>query len=224
MVSLGVAVKVAQERVDALRWFHSIDLGNGIITKGSKRIDRLKKEADIVFQHGVVDRTVLDIGASDGWFSFQAERRGAARVVAADYRRDRSTFLLARSALDSHVEVRWLDLRTAEPADNEMFDVVLLLGVLYHLKSPLDGLERAAKFAKQTLVVETLTSLNEMNRPAMLMFETHVSNDWWKPNIKCVEHMLATVGFQVTDVNRAVPGGPGGDRHIFHAERVPSPS
>jgi tRNA (mo5U34)-methyltransferase len=221
--SVEDAMQVTQEHVAALRWFHSMDLGNGIMTRGTKRLDVLQKEADIVFRHGVTGKTVLDIGACDGWFSFEAERRGAARVVAADYRRDQRTFLLARSALGSRAEIRRLDLRTAEPAGSDIFDVVLLLGVLYHLKSPLDGLERAAKFASRTLVVETITALNEMSRPAMLMFERHAGNDWWMPNIKCVEHMLETAGFQVMDVTQAVPGR-AQPRHIFHAERVPAAS
>ncbi len=72
-----------QPRVAALRWYHTIDLGNGIVTRGVDdtplRLARLELPASFAGQ------TVLDIGAWDGFFSFEAERRGASRVVAADY-------------------------------------------------------------------------------------------------------------------------------------------
>jgi hypothetical protein len=67
------------------RWFHSIDLGEGLLTKGDKPNFILRGRADVVFRHGVAGKTVLDIGAWDGFYSFEAERRGAARVLATDH-------------------------------------------------------------------------------------------------------------------------------------------
>ncbi len=69
-------------RVRAHRWYHTLDLGNGIVTAGvdnsSERLTRLQLPASLA------GKSVLDIGAWDGFFSFEAERRGAARVVASD--------------------------------------------------------------------------------------------------------------------------------------------
>lgn len=54
---------VTQAEVDALDWFHSIDLGNGVVTKGAKSLAFLDREADAAFKHGVAGKSVLDVGA-----------------------------------------------------------------------------------------------------------------------------------------------------------------
>src|SRR5579875_1114500 len=68
-------------RADALGWFHRIDLGQGVETNGLSSgpyvgPDKLPELAG---------KSVLDIGAWDGYYSFQAERLGARRVVALDH-------------------------------------------------------------------------------------------------------------------------------------------
>jgi tRNA (mo5U34)-methyltransferase len=69
-----------QARADAIGWYHSIDLGNGVVTKGQSE-NRVPRRCF----PGLSGRTVLDIGAWDGYYSFFAEREGAARVVALDH-------------------------------------------------------------------------------------------------------------------------------------------
>jgi tRNA (mo5U34)-methyltransferase len=71
------------ERVAAHRWYHSIDLGGGIVTRGID--DTPLRLARLALPASLEGLTVLDIGAWDGFFSFECERRGAARVVATDY-------------------------------------------------------------------------------------------------------------------------------------------
>lgn len=66
-------------------WWHSIDLGDGVVTNGRKSPDRLAAEWRALDLQDLRGKTVLDVGAWDGWFSFQAERQGAARVVALDH-------------------------------------------------------------------------------------------------------------------------------------------
>ena len=66
-------------------WFHSLDLGHGVVTPGVKSADLLATELASLRLPDLHDRTVLDIGAWDGFYSFEAERRGAARVVALDH-------------------------------------------------------------------------------------------------------------------------------------------
>src|SRR5947208_97682 len=68
--------------VAARTWFHSIDLGDGVVTPGQK--DTLSEVGHLKLPD-LTGRTVLDIGAYDGFYSFEAERRGAKRVVAADH-------------------------------------------------------------------------------------------------------------------------------------------
>jgi tRNA (mo5U34)-methyltransferase len=66
-------------------WWHSIDLGDGVVTAGRKSAEQLEQEWAALQLPDLSARTVLDVGAWDGWFSFRAEREGAARVVALDH-------------------------------------------------------------------------------------------------------------------------------------------
>ncbi|MEI7860192.1 MAG: DUF1698 domain-containing protein [Acidimicrobiales bacterium] len=69
-----------QARADAIQWFHSIDLGDGVVTKG-----HAEKALPEEYFPDVTGRSVLDIGAWDGYYSFMAERLGAGRQVALDH-------------------------------------------------------------------------------------------------------------------------------------------
>ena len=71
-----------KSEVAKINWWHRIDLGNGIITPGiDSTLERLKTLHMPDDLHG---KNVLDIGAWDGFFSFEAKRRGASRVLAID--------------------------------------------------------------------------------------------------------------------------------------------
>jgi tRNA (mo5U34)-methyltransferase len=93
-MALGWRAKVADGRrrreleraVAAVpHWFHSIDLGDGVVTPGHKTAELLAAETESFRLPDLGGKTVLDIGAWDGFFSFEAERRGAGRVVALDH-------------------------------------------------------------------------------------------------------------------------------------------
>ena len=66
-------------------WFHSLDLGSGVVTPGTKSAEHLAAEIASLSLPDMQGRTVLDVGAWDGYYSFEAERRGATRVVALDH-------------------------------------------------------------------------------------------------------------------------------------------
>jgi tRNA (mo5U34)-methyltransferase len=75
-----------QRLVDSVPvWFHSIDLGEGVVSPGVKTADLLRDELAALQLPDLTGRTVLDIGAWDGFYTFAAERAGAARVVALDH-------------------------------------------------------------------------------------------------------------------------------------------
>jgi tRNA (mo5U34)-methyltransferase len=74
------------ERAAAIpQWWHSIDLGDGVTTPGRKTPELLSEELASLRLPPLAGRTVLDIGTWDGFYAFEAERRGAARVVAIDH-------------------------------------------------------------------------------------------------------------------------------------------
>ena len=214
-------------------WFHSIDLGNGVITPGNKSLKVLRAEADAIF--GNLDlrgRSVLDIGAWNGYFSFEAKRRQAQRVLATDHHcwtpaiNGRATFDLARTALKLDVEALDVDVPDLTPDRIGQFDVVLFLGVFYHLVDPIRALQNLAAVTNEVAVVETHLDLGAIDRPAMVFYPgTELNNDptnWWGPNRQCVEALLKLVGFErvVYQPHPIVKDA----RGIFHAYKKASSS
>jgi len=189
-----------------VRWFHSFDLPDGTRIEGIKPLNILKAEADLLFPESLVGKSVLDIGAWDGFFSYEAERRGAKRVLATDHfcwsgpgwgTRDGFDFI--HSVLESHVESQDVDVVDLDPSLMGQFDMVLFLGVLYHVKDPYRCLEVAARMTSDHLVIETVTALAHEELPAMRLYKPgELGNDptnFWAPNVPALEVMLRTFGF-----------------------------
>jgi tRNA (mo5U34)-methyltransferase len=209
-------------------WFHSIDLGHGVITPGIKSLKVCRAEADAIFGRvNLAGLSVIDVGAWNGFFSFEAQRRGAARVLATDsycwtstHFRGRETFELARTVLALDVEACKIDVAQLEPGGVGMFDVVLFLGVFYRRYDAIDSLARVASLARQLLVVETHLDLRHLDRPAMVFYPgSELGNDgtnWWGPNELCMEALLRGHGF--AEVEKAAHPTVSG-RGIFHAWR-----
>jgi tRNA (mo5U34)-methyltransferase len=94
------------------------------------------------------------------------------------------------------VEVEVLDI---SPETVGQFDVVLFLGVLYHMRHPLLALERMASVAKELLVVETLIDVTFLRSPAAAFYPWKMLRDetnWWGPNRAALLGMLQSVGFE----------------------------
>ena len=198
-------------RVDAIRWFHTIELAPGVVTPG---LDDTRERVDVLrLPPSLAGKTVLDVGAWDGFFSFEAERRGAARVVAADSFAwtganwsTKAGFELARSALGSRVEDVEVDVLDLDPSRvGGTFDLVLFLGVLYHMRHPLLALEKVASVTGSQLVLETAVDMTWTRRPAAAFYPGHgLGNpdptNWWGPNPEAVAGMLRSVGFERVEV------------------------
>jgi len=212
-----------RDEVEKITWWHSIDLGIGIITPGHVPHSTLLRYIPLPASlHG---KTVLDVGAWDGFYSFEAERRGASRVLATDsiawsdeiaegwteqfesgrisqpwLGKPKAGFELARRALNSRVEDMNIDVMDLNPDKVGTFDVVLFLGVLYHMRHPILALERAASVTKTCLVMETAMDMVWHRRPALAFYPGSELGDgasnWFGPNPAAVKGMLKTVGFR----------------------------
>lgn len=199
-----------RREVAGIRWFHRIDLGNGIVTPGhDKSAQKLPRLGLPVCLRG---KTVLDVGAWDGFFSFEAERRGAERVVAIDPNAwgaplgpdnpwsGQEGFKLARRVLGSKVEDVDIALDELTPERIGRFDVVLFMGVFYHLPDPLPVLERVASVTAERLILETHADLLWLRRPAMVYYPgTQLLGDdsnWWGPNLPLVKELLRAQDFR----------------------------
>lgn len=193
-----------QREVAKIGWYHTIDLGDGIVTPGGDK-NTLSRPQKLQMPADLRGKSVLDIGAWDGFFSFEAERRGASRVLATDWfcwghgGATKSGFDLAKRALNSRVEEMEIDVSEISPDRVGMFDVVLFLGVLYHLPHPLWALERIFSVTRGQLILETELDKVWDRRPVAAFYPgNELRNDitnWWGPNAAAVEAMLRTVGF-----------------------------
>ncbi|HYS73074.1 MAG TPA: DUF1698 domain-containing protein [Thermoplasmata archaeon] len=202
---MATSIEDLRREVGRINWWHSIDLGNGIVTPGNA--DNVTTLQRLGMPARLVGKTVLDIGAWDGFYSFEAERRGAARVLATDSFSwggggwgTKTGFEFAKRTLGSKVESLYIDVLDLSPDRIGTFDLVLFLGVLYHMRHPLLALERVFGVTKERLILETHVDLLWNRRPAMAFYpndELHRDfTNWCGPNPAAIEAMLRTVGFR----------------------------
>jgi len=131
-----------QKLIDSVPvWHHRIEVAPGIFTPGLQHTDELL--ATINLPRDLSGLRVLDLGARDGFFSFECEKRGAAEVIAVDYSPVELTgFAVASKILNS--KVKWLtaNVYRINELDLGKFDLVLFLGVIYHLRNPYLAIDR----------------------------------------------------------------------------------
>jgi tRNA (mo5U34)-methyltransferase len=197
-------------QAERIAWYHTIDLGQGVVTRGIDPDPGARARA-YRLPTDLSGKTVLDVGAWDGFFSFEAERRGARRVLAVDSFSwsgagwgTKDGFELARRALGSRVEDAELEHLELSAERIGVFDVVLFLGVLYHMRHPLLALERVAAVTGELLILETHVEAIEPSRPAMLFYPgdelNRDSSNRWGPNPAAVLAMLKDVGFRSVEI------------------------
>lgn len=196
-----------RKKLNEVNWYHTIQLEN-VITRG---VDSSYKRLELLKLPDLTNKSVLDIGAWDGFFSFEAERRGANDVLAVDSFvwqnktwGSKSGFNLAREVLRSNVRDLEVEVCDLDPKLVGRFDVVLFLGVLYHLKNPLSALEKIAAVTSNLLVLETHVDLLDLRTPAMRFYPAGEldmdPSNWWGPNIPAIEVMLKEVGFKKIEI------------------------
>jgi tRNA (mo5U34)-methyltransferase len=194
-------------------WWHSFELPGGEIIRGvsdlaaqKMRIGQFPIPADLT------GKRVLDIGTWDGWFAMEMERRGA-EVVAID-RWENPRFHEIHRILGSRVDYRQLSVYDLDPDQLGRFDIVLFMGVLYHLKHPLLALERVCSVAKDLVAVESFV-LKDRHRPG-LGVESHPLmefyentefggefDNWVAPTIPCLLAFCRTAGFVRVELENA---------------------
>ncbi len=204
-------------------WFHNLDL-RGVRTAPNHFLGDYPAVKWREFQHSIPEdlrgRTVLDVGCNAGYYSLEMKRRGADRVVAIDS----DEGYLAQARFAAEVCELDVDFRCMSVYDvaalGERFDIVLFLGVLYHLRHPLLALDLLHEnVVGDLLVFQSMqrgsAEVQEMKPdyhfwqtdifrnpafPQMYFIEHCYSQDptnWWIPNRACVEAMLRSAGFEI---------------------------
>ena len=192
-------------------WWHTIDLGNGVVTPGESILPEQLRRAE-----GIPDdlrgKTVLDIGCWDGFYAFLCEQRGAAVTAIDDFQH--TEFVRSKYGLEMkpgqgfRVAARCLG-SALKPWKRDFtqirgsFDVVLFLGVLYHQRNPLFALEHLSRLTSGLAIVET-HYLKTEERPILRFYPGDALNmdptNFWGPSLSCVSLMLKDVGFRSVDV------------------------
>jgi tRNA (mo5U34)-methyltransferase len=189
------------ERFRRLGWYHSIELPNGDIIQGHQSLEHQRlRLRQFPIPEDLRGKRVLDIGAWDGWFSFEMEKWGAS-VVAVDATYNEK-LVQAREWLGSKVEYRVADVCDLRPSDLGVFDIVLFLGVLYHLKHPLLALERVCALSRDLVCVESQVMHDGFDPGAVPVMEFYETNElggqfdnWVGPNVACMLAMCRSAGF-----------------------------
>lgn len=231
-------------------WYHSIALTPEVVTPGRAALEVSENTLAKLHLPDLHGKSVLDIGAYDGFFSFATERLGAKRVVALDdyvwctdmqaymaqWRRARETgatipsprdsahwqpdalpgkrpFDAARKFFNSGVEPVIGNFMDVRPSDLGRFDVVLFLGVLYHMEEPLTALRRAAAFLSPGgfigIETEAMDIAYASERSLFEFFPTNeLNNDasnWWAPNVEGLKSLMNASGLVDCTVHQGAP-------------------
>jgi tRNA (mo5U34)-methyltransferase len=222
--SAKLTTEKIRERVESLgEWFHNLDLG-GVRTAPHHALGDYPTIKWRHFAHTISQdlrgKTVLDIGCNAGFYSIEMKRRGADRVLGIDS--NEGYLAQARFA----AEVCGVDIELEQMSVYEIgrleekFDLVLFMGVLYHLRHPLLALDLIHEHvARDVLVFQSMlrgspdvmpvapdypfsewAAFDDPRFPKMHFIENHYANDptnWWVPNRACVEAMLRSSGFAI---------------------------
>ena len=218
-----------RRRVDEVNWYHTIDLGDGIVTPGAVDCRSIARHCGL--PASLAGKRVIDVGTCDGFWAFEMENRNAAEVVAtdlsslADYdvpRKKReqivqqgeqtladvglapvgSGFQLAHEALGSKVKREIVNVYELSPEKVGMFDLTFVGYLLVHLRDPQTALENIFSVTQdRVLIVEPVArELEGMDRPLSTFVGTSYLGVWWEHNTHSWELMMRTAGFQDIEV------------------------
>jgi tRNA (mo5U34)-methyltransferase len=225
-LSEQTTVEQIQENVKKLgKWFHNITL-NGVKTAPDHFLGDYPNVKFKHFAHAIpadlTGKTLLDIGCNAGFYAIEMKKRGAERVIGIDS--DDRYLAQARYAsqiLNTNIEFRNMSVYDVASL-GEKFDIVIFMGVLYHLRHPLLALDLLYEnVVKDTLIFQSMQRgsdvvesvqtdydfsetqiFNNHNSPQMYFIEHRYAQDptnWWIPNRACMEAMLRSAGFVITD-------------------------
>jgi tRNA (mo5U34)-methyltransferase len=218
----GDAGRLSQELVELGPWFHNLHLPDGVQTAPDHPLGDFPaykwEQLGPALPEDLSGWSVLDIGCNAGFYSFELARRGA-HVCGIDrdphYLRQ-AHWAAEKLGLDDQIEFRQMQIYELARSPRS-YDLVLFLGVFYHLRYPLLALDLIAERTERMLAFQSLTFddeapgeqpddlaldersvLGDKGWPKMAFIRHHIEGDptnWWVPNRSCIEVMLRDCGF-----------------------------
>lgn len=190
-------------RINEYTWYHIIKLNERVSTPGVKSFAEQQRLVDRAL--GGLDlrgKRVLDIGCRDGLFSFQAEKQGAAEVVAVDHNLSRGAAEFLVPYFESRVQFEQLNLLDLTPEKFGRFDVIIFVGVLYHLRYPMWSLQVVHDLLEDhgQVLIETALLLDD-NQHALLYCPTGAESPYEPSsvtffNLKGLEDTVKSMGLE----------------------------
>ena len=200
---------VPEQTNGVFTWYHSFRFGD-VYAPGTITSLRYQMWVSSIIPENLENKTVLDIGTADGFYSFLCESRGAKKVVAVDWL-EFPGFTAAHKILNSNVEFRKLivdksyvgfpSLKSKIGTIDEIkekFDIVLLFGVLYHLPNPVMVLKTLANITHKMLLISS--HIIDSKEPAMYYYPEGSltpsdTTNWWIPTPSCLTDIGKRLGF-----------------------------
>jgi tRNA (mo5U34)-methyltransferase len=214
-----------RRRAQAFSWYHTVDLGDGVLTPG--QYDHREVLSHYAIAADLTGKTVLDVGPAHGFFAFEFERRGAARVTtlelptwsahdgsralkagfeqsAADEQNEaylHDTLRFAIEARGSRVEQQFGSVYDLDPGTHGTFDVVFCGSMLLHLTDPLRALYAIRSVARDYALVATSIDASRWRRrtPRAVFYGQAHGQTFWAPNMACLERWALAAGFARVD-------------------------
>jgi tRNA (mo5U34)-methyltransferase len=219
------------DRANELSWYHTIDLGQGVVTRGF--FDTRVTVPHVPLPASLAGKRCLDVGTWDGFWAFEMERRGAASVTAVDIEdpdrwdwppqsrlgaanRDRlrylaefksggRSFAFARDALGSSVERLDLSVYDLSPERTGTFDFVFLGSLLLHLRDPVAALAALRSVCDgEAVIADTVEAIPTLLRPRTPTARLAGLGEpwWWQPNAAALRRMIESAGFEILERSR----------------------
>jgi tRNA (mo5U34)-methyltransferase len=224
----AATIEALRKRVDSLHWYHTIDLGDGVITPGW--FDTRSVAPRVPLPKSLEGKNCLDVGTWDGFWAFEMERRGAASVTAIDivdqtrwdwpphtrvgaeqpqavqileeFKAGDVGFNVAHEALNSRVKRLDLSVYELSPETVGTFDVVFLGSLLLHLRDPIAALAALRTVCSgEAVIADTIDAIPSFLRPRTptVRLEGWDRPWWWIPNRAGLHRMVESAGFKILE-------------------------
>lgn len=222
------AIETLRRRVNAINWYHTIDLGDGIVTPGW--FDTRSAAGRVPLPAVLDGKNCLDIGTWDGFWAYEMERRGAASVTAIDlddqsrwdwpphmrvrderppgevildeFKAGDVGFSLAHEALSSRVRRINMSIYELSPESLGRFDVVFLGTLLMHLRDPIAALAAMRSVCVgEAIIADTVDAVPSFvrRRTPTVRLEGYERPWWWIPNRAGLHRMVESAGFKIVE-------------------------